>query len=69
MVAWGIGTGPETSHYILFVLNSELCEDTNFSREPDEVVDDYNPGPGEAEEGRLLSSRQSGLFRLAWVIL
>lgn len=54
-------------------LYSEFCEHTNYSKEPDKVAGDCNPGPWVAEEGRLLSSRQSGLhitfFRLACVIL
>lgn len=54
------------------MLNSELCEDTNYSQEPDEVADNCYPGSWEAEAGRLEFKAVwaiYNIFRLAWVIL
>lgn len=55
-----------------FVINSELCEDTNYSQEPDEVADNCNPGPREAETERFEFKAVwaiYNIFRMAWVIL
>lgn len=44
-----------------FVLNSELCEDTNYSQEPDEVQTTAILALGRLRQEDL-SSRQSGLY-------